>query len=291
MMDLSSFLYKKNKSLDDYETDLDLGKKSELKIDLLDYTRKIAEFQDALYAESKQSLLIVMQGMDAAGKDSAIRAIFSGVNPAGIFVHGFKAPSKEEYAHDYLWRHYKKLPPKGFITIFNRSHYENVLVTKVHPEYILSENLKEYQTIKDIDDTFWAHRYEQINSFEKTQTQTGTHIVKFMLHVSQKEQHKRFLNRIENEEDNWKFSAGDWRESQLWPQYQSAYQDMLEATSTDHAPWHVIPCDDKPSARIIMAEILMDKINKMNPQYPNIDPDDLDMSKEVRQIILKEQKD
>ncbi len=283
-----NYVYKKGSKLDTYKTDVDLGKKSELKKELSLITNQIAEWQDILYAEKRQALLIIFQGMDAAGKDSAIRAIFSGVNPQGIDVHGFKSPSKEEYAHDFLWRHYKKLPQKGLIGIFNRSHYENVLVTRVHPNYVLSENLPQINSIADLTEDFWQQRYEQINTFEKTQIQTGTKVIKFMLNISQREQHKRFLNRIENQEDNWKFSAGDWEESKLWKEYMEAYQKMLEATSTSSSPWHVIPCDDKPSARLIMGNLILGVLKQMNPVYPSISPEDLEKSKVVEKIIRKE---
>ncbi len=284
-MDQNAYRFLKGQTLEDFRTDDDLGKKSELEDQLKDITKKIAKWQKALYAEGHQSLLIIMQGMDAAGKDSAIRAIFSGVNPQGVSVQSFKAPSKEEYAHDYLWRHYKKLPSKGLIGIFNRSHYENVLVTKVHPKYILSEDLPHIKTVEDVNQNFWEQRYRQINDFERTQLETGTTIIKFMLHVSQQEQHSRFLHRIENQPDNWKFSEGDWKESQLWDKYQAAYADMLVATSTDRAPWYVIPCDDKPSARLIMGSIILDTLAAMNPQYPDIEPSDLEASVDIAKQI------
>ncbi len=287
-MDLEEYKYSSVASLSSYPTDTDLGKKSTLKAEVLEASERIAKWQDALFAERKQSLLIVFQGMDAAGKDSAIRAIFSRVNPQGLSVHGFKRPSEEEYAHDFLWRHYLKLPKKGTIGIFNRSHYENVIVTKVHPEYILSENLPQINGVGDIGKDFWSKRYQQINDFERTQTETGTIILKFMLNVSQKEQHKRFLDRIENTEDNWKFSEGDWKESMLWNKYMQAYQEMLDATSTELAPWYVIPCDNKSTARLIMSHIIEKYLQSMNPQYPHIAPSDLDASREIAKIIKKE---
>src|ERR1700760_1329125 len=184
--------------------------------------------QEILYASNRYSVLIVIQAMDAAGKDSVIKHVMTGMNPQGVVVTSFKTPTHEELEHDYLWRHYKALPARGMVGIFNRSHYENVLVTRVHPEYILSENLPGIKSVDDIDKSFWEKRFRQINHFERILTDNGTVILKFFLHVSKKEQKKRFLERINDPAKNWKFSAGDLKERDLWKEYRKAYEDMLK---------------------------------------------------------------
>ncbi len=290
-MNSLEYLYHSSKDLTQYSTEVILGEKKMLKDELKSYTKKISKKQDALFAEGKQAVLIIFQGMDAAGKDSAIKAIFTGVNPQGIVVSNFKTPSKEEYSHDYLWRHYLRLPPKGKIGIFNRSHYENVLVTRVHPSYILSENLPYIGSVDDIDEQFWQARYAQINAFEKTQIETGTRIIKFMLNVSQSEQHKRFLDRLEEPESLWKFNPSDWHESQLWDQYQNAYQHMLSNCTTHDAPWYIIPCDDKPSARLIMADIILQTLDDMNPRFPEMSSEVSEESEDIYHALKNNKKD
>lgn len=206
--------------------------------------------------------------MDAAGKDSAVKHIMSGFNPLGVKVHSFKAPTSHELDHHYLWRHYLALPPRGEIAIHNRSHYENVLVTRVHPEYILKEHLPEIDSIKKIDDSFWEKRFNQINQFEKTLHQNGTIILKFFLHVSKKEQKKRFLERIDDPTKNWKFALGDLVERGYWSQYQNAYEKAISATSKKHAPWFVIPADDKWYARLAIAAVIYQQFEDLKINYP-----------------------
>ncbi|SEH28540.1 polyphosphate kinase 2 family protein [Chryseobacterium culicis] len=247
---------------------------------LIQEKEKLRELQERLYADGSKSLLVVLQAMDAAGKDSMIEHVFGGVNPQGCNVTSFKTPSSKEYAHDFLWRHYLALPQKGMIGIFNRSHYESVLVCKVHPEYNLSE--KTWSSVKDFDDKFWENRYESIRNFEKHLAQNGTTIVKIFLHVSKDEQKKRLLARIDEQEKNWKFSAADLPERALFDQYMGAYETAINETSKDHAPWYVLPADNKWFARVAAIQIIIDTLEKMDLKYPTLsekDRQDLQESK------------
>lgn len=229
---------------------------------------KLRLLQEKLYADGSQSLLIVLQAMDAAGKDSLIEHVFGGVNPQGCEVTSFKSPSTKEYSHDFLWRHYISLPAKGKIGIFNRSHYESVLVCKVHPEYNLSENT--WKDVKQFDDKFWENRYESIRNFEKHLANNGTKIIKIFLNVSKKEQKERFLDRIKEDDKNWKFSAADITERGFWEDYQKAYEQAITETSTDSAPWFVIPADQKWFSRVAAIQIIIDKMEEMNLQFPEL---------------------
>lgn len=229
---------------------------------------KLYELQEKLYADGSQSLLVVLQAMDAAGKDSLIEHVFGGVNPQGCEVHSFKSPSSKEYSHDFLWRHYVALPEKGKIGIFNRSHYESVLVCKVHPEYNFNE--KVWNTVSDFDEKFWEERYESIRNFEKHLTQNGTKIIKIFLNVSKKEQKKRFLDRINEPDKNWKFAMADIEERKLWDEYMEAYERAINETSKDHAPWFVIPADDKWFARVAAIQIIIDALENMNLKFPKL---------------------
>jgi PPK2 family polyphosphate:nucleotide phosphotransferase len=237
-----------------------------LKSDIL----KLTEIQEKLYASNRYSVLIVIQAMDAAGKDGVIKHVMSGLNPQGVGVTPFKTPTHQELEHDYLWRHYIALPSRGMFGIFNRSHYENVLVTRVHPEYILNENLPGIKAVKDIDNSFWEKRFKQINHFEKTLSDNGTVILKFFLHLSKKEQKKRLLERINDLSKNWKFSSGDLKERGLWKEYRKAYEDAMKNTSTDHAPWFVVPADDKWFTRIVIANIIVNELSKLDLSYPQL---------------------
>ena len=250
--------------------------------------KQLAEMQDKLYAHNEYSMLIVFQAMDAAGKDSSIKHIMSGLNPQGVKVSSFKTPSTTELDHDYFWRHYKELPARGEIGIFNRSHYENVLVTRVHPEYILSENLPAINSLKDIDQNFWQQRYKQINRFEKNINENGTIILKFFLHVSKKEQKKRFLERIDDPAKNWKFSSADLKERDCWDKYMKAYEEMLSATSQADAPWFVIPADDKWFARLAIAAIIYREFDKMKFSYPVIDKAAKADLQKAKQLLMAE---
>ena len=232
--------------------------------------RQLAETQDKLYAHNRFSILIIFQAMDAAGKDGAVKHIMSGFNPLGVKVHSFKAPNSHELDHDYFWRHQLALPARGEIAIHNRSHYENVLVTKVHPEYVLAENIPGIDSVEDIDKKFWEQRYKQIRRFEKNLTDNGMIILKFFLNVSKKEQKKRFLERIDDTTKNWKFSLSDLKERGFWDDYQKAYEDALSATSTEYAPWFVIPADDKWFARLSIAAIIHRQFEKLELSYPTV---------------------
>ena len=233
---------------------------------------KLAEMQDKLFASGHHSVLIIFQAMDAAGKDSSIKHIMTGLNPQGVKVTSFKTPSKSELAHDYLWRHYIALPIAGEIGIFNRSHYENVLVTRVHPEYILNETIPGVTSLKDINQKFWNKRFNQMNNFENHVIENGTLILKFFLHVSKKVQKKRFIERIDNASKNWKFSTADLGERALWKDYQHAYEDMLSNTSTKQAPWFVVPADDKWFTHLCIVGIIYKEFQKLNLKYPEVSP-------------------
>ncbi len=235
---------------------------------LVQEKEKLRKLQEKLYADSSQSLLIVLQAMDAAGKDSLIEHVFSGVNPQGCEVTSFKIPSSKEYEHDFLWRHYLALPEKGKIGIFNRSHYESVLVCKVHPEYNLSE--KVWKDTKQLDYEFWENRYESIKNFEKHLANNGTKIIKIFLNVSREEQKQRFLDRINEDDKNWKFSSGDVTERGFWNDYMKAYEAAISKTSTEYAPWYVIPADQKWFSRVAAIQIIIDKLEEMNLQYPEV---------------------
>jgi PPK2 family polyphosphate:nucleotide phosphotransferase len=259
-------------SLSDYSTKYEgktLNKKDAET--LLDVGRKgLAEIQDKLYAHNRFSVLIIFQAMDAAGKDGAVKHIMSGFNPLGVKVYSFKAPNSHELDHDYFWRHEMALPARGEIAIHNRSHYENVLVTQVHPEFVLNENIPGVESIKDIDKEFWKQRYKQIRRFEKNLADNGMIILKFFLHVSRKEQKKRFLERIDDTSKNWKFSLSDLKERAFWKEYQKTYGDVISATSTKYAPWFVIPADDKWYSRLAIAAIIHRQFEKLELSYPHV---------------------
>lgn len=234
---------------------------------------KLSKKQDAMYAHNKYNFLICLQGMDTSGKDSLIREVFKEFNPRGVVVHSFKTPNSTELEHDYLWRHYLALPEKGKFAVFNRTHYENVLVTRVHPEYIMYENLPGIEKVEDITPEFWENRFEQINNFEKHIAQNGTIVLKFYFHMSKDEQRKRLLKRLENPEDNWKFSAGDMKERERWEDYMKYYEEAINKTATEMAPWFVIPADDKDMARYIVAKIIWEEMQKLTDiKEPELDP-------------------
>ena len=272
-------------NLNDYSTNESGGfNKKTAKKELKKSIKELKKLQRIFYADDRFSLLIVLQASDTAGKDGTIRHVMSGINPQGCRVHSFKAPSHKELAHDYLWRHYKALPERGMIEIFNRSHYENVLVTKVNPHLILHENLPGIDSVDDIDSVFWQNRYEQINNFEKHLCQNGTHILKFFLHISKDEQKKRLLSRLDNPDKNWKFSLDDIRAREQWDEYQKEYQNMLEKTSKEHAPWYVIPADKKYFARMAVGDIILEKLESLNLSYPEGKSNDI-LSKAKKQLL------
>lgn len=233
--------------------------------------KKIGKIQDTMYAEGKYAALICLQGMDTAGKDSLIREVFKDVNVRGVEVHSFKVPTENELKHDYIWRHYIALPAKGKLGVFNRTHYENVLVTRVHPEYIFAENIPSIKSIEDLNEDFYNNRMEEINNFEKFISENGTIIMKFFLNISKEEQKNRLLRRLRLKRKNWKFSQADLKERKLWDTYQYCYQELLNKTSKEHAPWYIIPADDKPTARLIVAETIYNTLEKFNFKEPELE--------------------
>ena len=244
----------------------------QVKKELKDVRKKLSKLQDTMYAHGKYAVLICLQGMDTAGKDSLIREVFKEFNTRGIIVHSFKTPTSLEKKHDYLWRHYIALPARGKFSIHNRTHYENVLVTRVHPEYILGEDIPHINSVKDIDNKFWKQRFEQINNFEKHLSENGTIIFKFFLNLSKEEQKFRLLRRLNKKEKNWKFSPGDLKERKLWDNYQNCYEEAIKNTSTDYAPWYIIPADDKPTARFIVAKTIYEKLKTFSDiKEPELD--------------------
>jgi len=246
--------------------------KKELEKQLEKTREQLGELQDTLYAHGKYGVLVCLQGMDTAGKDSLIREVFKDFNARGVVVHSFKKPTSKELRHDYLWRHYVALPERGKFSVFNRTHYENVLVTRVHPEYILGEHLPDVHTVEDVDETFWDRRFEQINTFEKHIAENGVLVFKFFLHLSKDEQRNRLLRRLEKKEKNWKFSAGDLKERKSWDDYQYCYEDAINRTSKPHAPWYIIPADNKQEARLLVASILLEELQKFEDiKEPELD--------------------
>ncbi|MEM9000235.1 MAG: PPK2 family polyphosphate kinase [Bacteroidota bacterium] len=234
----------------------------ELKRQLEELREDLGKFQDTLYAHGRYGVLVCLQGMDTSGKDSLIREVFKDFNVRGVVVHSFKVPTELELKHDYLWRHYIALPERGKFSVFNRTHYENVLVTKVHPSYILGENIPGVEHVTDIDEAFWEKRYRQINDFERHIAENGTVIFKFFLHLSKEEQRQRLLRRLRLKEKNWKFSEADLKERKVWDAYQTCYEEAIIKTSKPHAPWYVVPADNKKAARVIVASILLEALKK-----------------------------
>ena len=229
--------------------------------------QRMADLQDKLYAQDRWALLLIFQAMDAAGKDGAIKHVMSGVNPQGCQVYSFKTPSERELQHDFLWRTTLDLPERGHIGIFNRSYYEEVLVVRVHPEILAGEKIPPSLVGKKI----WEERFEDIGCFERHMARSGTVIRKFFLHLSKKEQKKRFLKRLEEPEKNWKFSAGDIHERDCWGDYQDAYEDMIRNTATKHAPWYVVPADNKWFSRLVISTVIVDTLESLGLEYPKVD--------------------
>ena len=273
-INIEDFKVKTTIKLADFATKLNIDTdkdQEELALDKIQ--KKLSKKQDAMYAHNRHAFLICLQGMDTSGKDSLIREVFKEFNPRGVVVHSFKTPNSTELEHDYLWRHYLALPEKGKFAVFNRTHYENVLVTRVHPEYILFENLPGIEKVEDITPQFWENRMEQMVNFEKHISLNGTKVLKFYFHMSKDEQRERLLKRLENPEDNWKFSTGDLKERALWDDYMKYYEEAINKTSTDFAPWYIIPADDKGVARYIVAKIIWEELEKLTDiAEPELDP-------------------
>jgi len=230
----------------------------------------IGKLQEKLYAENNRSLLLIFQAMDAGGKDSCIARVLGGVNPQGCQVTSFKSPNTEELSHDFLWRHAKAIPPTGMIGVHNRSHYEEVLVVKVHPEYLIGQKLPGIISAKDADATFWKHRYASIRDFEEHLTRQGVTILKFHLHMGKEAQRKRFLERIEDPEKNWKFSMGDVKERAHWDAYMKAYEEAIAETASKHAPWYVVPADKEWETRAIVCRVVRETLEEMDPRIPKL---------------------
>lgn len=267
------FKFDAGKKLSDFATKIENNlSEDELKKQFKKTRKALSELQDKMYAHNKYSVLICLQGMDTSGKDSLIREVFKDFNARGVVVHSFKTPNSTELEHDYLWRHYIALPEKGKFAVFNRTHYENVLVTRVHPEYILNENLPGIESVEDIPNDFWEKRYEQIVNFENHIVQNGTIVLKFFLNLSKEEQRQRLLRRLEKPKHNWKFSPGDLKERKLWDNYFNYYGEAMEATSKEKAPWFVIPADDKELARYIVLQAIYDELSKYDDiKFPELE--------------------
>ena len=280
-MDIKKYRVKPNKKVDleKFSTKKDDSySKKEVKEEILPQNlKKMFEFQEKLYAENKRGILVVLQAMDAAGKDSLVKKVFTALNPAGCKVTSFKQPSTEELDHDYLWRITKATPAYGEVGIFNRSHYEDVLVTRVH-------NLVN----KKNDDEFWKKRFEDINAFEKYLDNNGIKVVKFFLHVSKDEQKERLLDRINLEEKHWKFAASDILERENWDDYHRAYEDMLEHTSTDYAPWYVVPADNKWYTRLVVSEVMLDLFEQLDPHTPKLSKEEESQLEKWKKVLMEQ---
>lgn len=263
----------------------DYVKKKDAAKRLQEGIKRLIEQQEKLYAQDTYALLIVFQAMDAAGKDSTIKHVMSGLNPQGCDVSSFKAPSREELDHDYLWRCARRLPERGRIGIFNRSYYEEVLVVRVHPEFLEAQHLPPEARGKDI----WKRRFEGINNFEKHLVNNGIVVLKFFLNVSKAEQKKRFLERIDRREKNWKFSAADVKERALWNQYMDAFEDIFNHTSTEWAPWYIIPADRKWFTRLVVAEIILSSLEKLHLSYPTLGEDHQQELLKAKEMLEKEE--
>jgi PPK2 family polyphosphate:nucleotide phosphotransferase len=272
--------------------DIDPGDTAGLKSDLKDEAQELlqqsvkhlADLQDKLYAQDRWALLLIFQAMDAAGKDGTIKHVMSGLNPQGVDVHPFKAPSPEELDHDYLWRGLRVLPERGRIGIFNRSYYEETLVVRVHRNLLGAEKIPEELVTKNI----WKERFKDICHFEQYLANNGIIVRKFFLHVSKKEQKKRFLERLDKPEKNWKFSAADLKERQCWNDYQDAYEDMIRHTATKHAPWYVVPADNKWFTRLVVAAAVTDTLRNCKLAYPTVSAEQKTILEQAKRQLLKE---
>lgn len=262
------------------------GSKSDYRKLLEKQIVRLSELQNVLYADNRYALLVIFQAMDAAGKDGAIKHVMSGLNPQGCQVYSFKHPSAEELDHDFLWRTTSRLPERGRIGIFNRSYYEEVLIVRVHPEILEKQRVP---GTPDDPEKVWKRRYRSINDLEKHLHRNGTRIVKFFLHLSKEEQRRRFLDRIDDPDKNWKFSATDVEERRHWQAYMEAYEQCLAATSTKRAPWHVVPADDKENARLIVSTVLLEVLQLLDLHYPDVDLEKKQELSEMRKVLQREE--
>ncbi len=277
-------------SVGDFKSDYtgDVDGKSQGKKDLEENIELMQSLQHKLYAHNRYSVLIIFQAMDAAGKDGTIKNVMSGLNPQGTQVFSFKTPSNEELDHDYLWRIYQRLPERGNLGIFNRSYYEEVLVVRVHPEFLLKQNLPGINDLSQIDKSFWKNRYRQINDMEKHLNDNGTIILKFFLNISKEEQKSRFIKRIDDPARNWKFSMADVEERKHWNDYMEAYSQMLTHTSTDNAPWYVIPADNKWFMRLAVSNIIVNRLKNLPLEYPVLQRNELERLAQARMRLEDE---
>jgi len=251
--------------------------------EVADDTKKLGKLQDRLYAERRWSVLVVLQGMDASGKDGVVQHVFAGVNPQGLDVRSFKQPSSEELAHDFLWRTTLKLPERGRIGVFNRSYYEEVIVVRVHPEYVGGQGLPKPL----VTDNIWQERFEDIVAYEKHLARSGTLVLKFFLHMSKEEQAKQQLQRLEESDKYWKFNSGDLKERPLWDKYMAAYEDAITHTSTKEAPWYVVPSDNRWFQRMVVAGAIRDAVERLNPQYPPLSAKDMAALDEMKKALKR----
>ena len=279
--DPDRFRLDKFDTADDGGLDLD---KDQAKRILAADVEKLAKLQDTLYAEDRWSVLVVLQGMDTAGKDGIIKHVLGAINPQGCIVHSFKAPSGDELEYDFLWRAALRLPERGRVAVFNRSYYEEVIVVRVHPEFLDAQKLPDRLRGKDI----WQQRFKSMRSFERHLARSGTLVLKFFLHISKEEQRKRLLARLEEPDKRWKFAKGDIAERKLWDKYMTVYEDAIRATSRPHAPWHVVPADHKPFARIVVARAMVDALSRLNLQMPRLDPGELKKLEAIRKALRAE---
>ena len=279
--DPDRFRLDKFDSADDGGLGLD---KDEAKKSLAADVEMLAELQDTLYAEDRRAVLVVLQGMDTAGKDGIIKHVMGAINPQGCTVHSFKAPSGEELEHDFLWRAALRLPERGRVAIFNRSYYEEVIVVRVHPEFLDAQKLPDRLRSKDI----WQQRFKSIRGFERHLARSGTLVLKFFLHISREEQRRRLLARLDEPAKRWKFSRADIAERKLWDKYMAAYEDAIRATSRPHAPWHIVPADHKPYARIVVARAMVDALSRIDLKLPKLASGDLKTLDSIRKALRAE---
>lgn len=269
----NQFKADQNFQMEKYSTSISSRiKPEEAKDELRKIRKELSAFQEKLYAHNRYSVLVCLQGMDTAGKDSLVREVFEEFNVRGVVVNSFKTPSAIELQHDYLWRHVIALPEKGKFGVFNRTHYENVIVTRVHPEYLLNERIPGIEKVQDLPANFWKRRFKEINHFEDQLVDNGVILFKFFLHLGRDEQRNRLLRRLDKEKHQWKFSPGDLAERKLWTKYMHCYEEAIRHTSTDRKPWYVIPADDKDICRFLVASIMLDKLKKYKDiRYPEPD--------------------
>lgn len=289
-INLESIIFNKEDSIVSFPTvyETEFSKK-EYQTELANLRLQLSKLQDKMYAHNRYGVLLCFQGMDAAGKDSLIREVFKDFNARGVVVHSFKAPNTKELQHDFLWRHYLALPEKGKFSVFNRSHYENVLVTRVNPEFLLGERHPEIQKVDDLSDQFWQDRFESIRDFEKHCSRNGIIILKFYLHLSKDEQRKRLLKRIDEGKNNWKFDPSDVRDRMLWDAYMDCYEQAFQETSKENAPWYIIPADNKAQCRVIVAQTILETLkNYQDMQYPRLSPEIQDKLMEYREMLISD---